>query len=599
MLDLERDLAAHSRRDDRSATRAGRWALIAAIVAVVGLMSTQPPRFYMSPFRESQTAISVRSMRQEGGGPATYATPIFGRPWEIPLEWGSFQWLVTKIPAGLSSEDGAGKGISVVFYFLCPLAIWALCREIGLPRGLSIWSAGLWALAPVYLAYSTAYMIESFALFLALAHIWLGLRWVRSASLWSGGGCLVAGILAAMTKGTTWAPAACFLAGGMLLDPKWSRRVSSPVPSRTIRIAWVAVCLLISFAAGIIWVRYSDLIKARNPLAIGLTSRNLSSWVYGTWEQKLSPQVWSVILVKEALLSLGPLGLILPFAVFLPLVRKTHPVLLVGRGIALSLGAFLVAPAVFTNLHYRHQYYVYANGVYLVIAAALYLNSIRSHRSLVFLLYALPVSAVVTSFSFIHLQRSIRNGVDEHIITTLAKLAPNQCVVFCGFDWSAYTPYYAHQRALFVPLELSQDLIATVLEKNRGVDMGAVVWMGDETQRSSEIFRSQLLQSPSPPREIWPHVWISLPAAERAALGTDFKADNTTKRLIEIQAEIPPREKRADGIVYHSVQIANLWRRSASILRCGVKRGNELFFFDSSEGILWRFSGYFESNGPA
>lgn len=279
--------------------------LAGACALIVGLLVCAPAQFYMAPFREAQTAISVRAIVEDGSGAVTYATPVLGAPWRIPLEYGLFQAVAAQVRPWFALEDQAGRFVSACCLLLCGWLVYALAREFQLRRDAAGWTAMLFLLTPVHLAYGTAYLIESMALGFALLHAWLGLSWLRTGGWLHLVGTTVVGVLAALIKGTTWALAAALLILAAVIS------VSKGGAKR--RALVLAGAVGVALCAGLLWLRYSDGIQEFNPLASGLISANLSAWNYGTPAERLSATVWSVILAKEFFLLFGPAALLLPW----------------------------------------------------------------------------------------------------------------------------------------------------------------------------------------------------------------------------------------------------------------------------------------------
>ncbi len=76
-------------------------------------------------FRQTQTAISVRSML-DGGPWLAYETPVLGRPWSIPFEFPTYQWLVAlTVLATHLPLDQAGRVVGVVSFGMLLLAVYA------------------------------------------------------------------------------------------------------------------------------------------------------------------------------------------------------------------------------------------------------------------------------------------------------------------------------------------------------------------------------------------------------------------------------------------------------------------------------------------
>lgn len=571
--------------------RAGIAACLAAAVAVGWILWSAPERMHMAPFRESQTALSVRHMKLEGTGMLDYTTPVLGAPWRIPFELGLFQSVVARVSALPINEASAGRWVSAVFFALAVMMVGVLCRQLELGAGPAWWAAGVFALSPVHLGYGTAFMIESLALFLALAHLSSGLHWLKRGGVGWVALCAVAGALAAMVKGPTWAPAALVLCG--LAAVAW---LSGPLRemSRVVRhgqLVTLGVCLGVALGAGLAWVGYADAIKAQNPLAVALTSENLAWWNYGDWASKISVEVWLVIFSKGALLLFGPLAVLLPWALWRP-ARGANPRARILTVVVLGAG-FLVAPLIFTNLHYRHAYYLWANGVYLIVAIALAVSTLPETGFRRIIEWGLPTSCLVTALAFVQLQRNQRYVVEDRVIAVLSHLPPQAAVAFAGFDWSAYIPYHAGVRALFVGVGQLTPAVVASLEKNRDVGYAAVVWQGGESDPVPAALREALLEQPVTTRQISAGVWIGATARYATVFESSQQDDPGLRKRGEVDALLGVHAAARGAVVHWTFRPENFLSRDRSVFQCGLRRGRDLFYFDSRERLLWRFSGYF------
>src|SRR5205823_12887785 len=107
----------------------------------------------------------------------------------------------------------------------------------------------------------------------------------------------------------------------------------------------------------------SDDVKAQNIVSDGhLTSAALQEWNFGTFRQRFLGSTWTrMFSVTIPELSGNPLILLLPCLGLYFARSRLAPFLI-------SIGAFLSAFLIFTNLHVIHDYYAYANGVFLIAA---------------------------------------------------------------------------------------------------------------------------------------------------------------------------------------------------------------------------------------
>src|SRR5260221_13530930 len=111
-------------------------------------------------FRQTQTAISVRSML-DGGPLLAYETPVLGRPWSIPFEFPTYQWLValtvlaTRLPL-----DQAGRVVSVGSFGLLLLAVYSGTALFTADPFRRVISVLLLLAPPLYIFWSLPGMIE-------------------------------------------------------------------------------------------------------------------------------------------------------------------------------------------------------------------------------------------------------------------------------------------------------------------------------------------------------------------------------------------------------------------------------------------------------
>jgi len=558
------------------------WSLLGIVAAATLWYALRAERFCMAPFREAQTAISVRYMVEGEGNMATYVTPVLGVPWRVPMECGVFHAVVASL-GHVENEDVLGRVVSVIFYLGCAWLVWWIARELRAPNEIALWMGAIFLFAPVHLAFGAAYLIEAFALFFALLHLAAGMAWLRTRANTHLVVSLLAGVVAALSKSTTWATAG-FTLGSLAA---WEALRHWPTSrEKALRVLLpIGAVLAVALVVGLLWVRYSDEVKLQSPATATLASARMKAWNYGTWAQKLSPTLWAGMLAKEGVLLFGPLLVLL--APLLWALRRTAQS--VAMPVLIMVGAFLVSMLVFTNLHYRHQYYGFANGVYAVLAAGLLLGVLPAGRLRRLLWYGLPVSCLVTSALFVWHHRALRFAVEDRIVHVLGQMPPNSPFVVAGLDWSPYIPYYARQRAWFVTLRSDSPEFERALELNRGVGYRAVIWQGVEADPMGQRLCREFLPERGKPHEIWPGVWLAVPK-ELSGLGAQMEArtDPALNALTRVRTLVP--SEKAGALQYVEFKPANLWRANESVFRVVLRRGLDVLFFDSAEGILWRFS---------
>jgi hypothetical protein len=230
------------------------------------------------------------------------------------------------------------------------------------------------------------------------------------------------------------------------------------------------------------WNWFADSVKRENVLAAGvLTSDVLHDWTFGTLAQKLDGASWALFLngtITQGIGSPWPIALALVLSLFIPNACQ--------RAMLGLLGAFILVPAVFTNLHFVHVYYPYASNFFLIAALAVcILGCLRSPRpvvrvgggTLLVLTMALGVRGYVRTF--LPLQEHNREPDRELIARVDRVAASNQVVIIYGAGWNPLLPFYLNRRALMDGFNRDIDgttmVQATKALRDRGFALAALL----------------------------------------------------------------------------------------------------------------------------
>ncbi|MFK7825607.1 MAG: glycosyltransferase family 39 protein [Oligoflexales bacterium] len=326
-------------------------------------------------FRQTQTALSTYFLTQ--GGPwFAYETPVLGPPWSIPMEFPLYQWMVAALhyisgyPLGTS-----GRLVSVLMFFTSLIFFYQILKIIGFSAKTRLLLVSLLLVTPIYQFYSWSFMIESTALALCLAYAWASIQWLQKEEKKWAFLSLAFGILAALVKITTFFGFNIFLSFFVMHkflheSNKWEKKTIFKY------LNYGTILALIPLLSLSLWVAWSDFLKEQNPLAQGfITSDALKTWNFGTLESKLTWSSWDRILNGHLALGVGKLSTILPF-LFFGLFNKTRFLQILS-----CLFVWLLVPALFTNLYVVHDYYAYANSIFLILAIGLSLSVLleRAH----------------------------------------------------------------------------------------------------------------------------------------------------------------------------------------------------------------------------
>jgi hypothetical protein len=318
----------------------------------------------MDGFRDTQTAISAFWMKQEGIRFLHYPTPIFGPPWQAPMEFPLHQVLTALASPLFSSKiDITSRVVSLVCFEIS--AVLVVLIAVRLYRSMSVAVVALlfYLFNPFHMFYALYGLIDHLALALTLGYFYCTWRWLevpsRYYSYLSGLAC---GILAALVKVTTLTVVALPLALIVLIRAveRW-RGTTASESSRLVRFArdeaWVGVGIaalaVVPFVAVWSWTVHADVVKAVSAHTWFLTSDRLHNFIYGTWEWKTDPAAWKDMITRiQAVLVPGVICL-LPLAGFL--LSWQH-----GRRAGALASAFVFSYIggifLFFSL-YRHDYY--------------------------------------------------------------------------------------------------------------------------------------------------------------------------------------------------------------------------------------------------
>ncbi|HND60527.1 MAG TPA: hypothetical protein PLB90_03545 [Opitutaceae bacterium] len=432
-------------------------------------------------FRQVQTALTARSLQEEGFSLA-YPTPLFGPPWSAPMEFPTYQLCVATAAkvTGLPLEV-TGRVVALGFLYLALPAVIGLAGLLGLPPGRRWLAGGLVLLSPVYLYYSRAFMIESTALCAALWFLYAYVRGLAPGAwrwLAFAAACCV---VAALTKVTTLivflALGAIYtvarLVGEFRTDRRWAGVLATGFRGLAATVPGVAV--------GYAWVRFSDGVKASNPLSAFLASGPMQSFNFGHLSLRFTGEFWSRLLdhTSQSVTPLLSLHLVLIFGLLLGGARRRALLLLAG---------FLAGPLIFANLYHVHDYYFYASGVFLLGAVAVAWSQLLDvtgiNAAAKWSVIGLSLAAQFGSYAYAYLPsqlHSLRSRPPELAVALAAATAPEDVILVFGEDWTSDIAYYAHRRTVMVTdvLTTNSAAIDNVLRRMPPNQVTAVVVTGN------------------------------------------------------------------------------------------------------------------------
>ncbi len=437
-----------------------RWPLVGGfLVSLLVLASSwHLPILEAHAFRQTQTAISSYWMSTTANWLA-YPTPVLGAPWSIPFEFPLFQAIVLSTSSALPLNlDQAGRLISWLFALATLVPLRHCLRQITGKERLADTVCLIFLLSPLYLFWSRTFMIESTALFFSVAFLALAVEYWHSPRRAVLVAMFVAACLGALIKITTFFGLG-FATALFLLSRFYVERRSDGVVQLLRRSLPIAGAVFVALLMTAAWIHYGDVQKSKTIWGHLLTSQNLATWNYGNWEQKTSSVYWHHVVFGRAPRELLGSQFVLPIMLGL--------VAVFGRGIRVLTGmlllAYLVPFFMFANLHSVHNYYQYANGVFLLAVAACGIEALRTtwDDKLAFVATGVMVAFLLFGFKrdFLPLfDRSLLNPQSQALATFARRnTAPDEVILGFGMQWSSEVPYYATRRAMLVidsiPLE--------------------------------------------------------------------------------------------------------------------------------------------------
>ena len=447
------------------------FALALALYAWLTASHWNAPLLGEHSFRETQTAISVRSLL-EGASFPDYETPVLGKPWAIPFEFPVYHAAVaTTVRWAGMPLDQAGRLVSLLAFFLSLVPLYFVIGEFCPDPLQRLVPLSLVLVSPLYVFWSSAFLIESTALLFGLTFFAAIVRFARNGHWAAFIIALASAIASALAKGTTfivW----CVPAGVVFLLLSWRAR----------RIIGAAVIVAIALIVFVKWNAHADALKQLNPMADFITSAGLNIWNFGTLQQRLSPRMWIDVfrrilpeLTGRPILVYLPLLPLIGFAAFRSRAYRV-PALI-------ALATFVAPLFLFTNLYATHNYYFYANGIALIVFGACGIFAMLEYRLVQWLV--IPLLIVLMFCSYWRTSYGVRDVQHEHNFLQFAHAieqgtAPRDVLVIYGRDWDSTLPYYAHRRALMDrwDMPVGTPRLAAAMAKLQGERIGAMIVTG-------------------------------------------------------------------------------------------------------------------------
>jgi 4-amino-4-deoxy-L-arabinose transferase-like glycosyltransferase len=310
--------------------------------------------------RFSWTAWGIRSIRRADLNPFSAEVPVLGPPWKVPFEFPLYQWFaaVTSTISGWS-ETYTGRATAALFFVLSAYATYRLAVLVT-STSVALTGITLYLFCAYSLNWGTEIMPDFTAVLFSVVSLEFFLRFIDSHRHTHWMIAVGAGALGALAKITT-ATLIIGVALGLLLLLRFGLQ----------KRAWVTMGLaLAGCLPALVWNQYADRIKANNVHTAYTTSRNLASWQFGPWRDRVEMSAWQTLLrhsfepiVGSVLVAVGVWLLALT-------VRRWRP-LVSSMGLSMMAG-----PAVFAGLYFSHDHYFIASLPFFAIITGIALVAI-------------------------------------------------------------------------------------------------------------------------------------------------------------------------------------------------------------------------------
>jgi hypothetical protein len=406
-------------------------------------------------FRQTQTAISVFYLLK--GSPwLAYETPVLGVPWSIPMEFPLYQGIVAILVKLFQTPiDQTGRFVSAFFFYLSLIPIYVILSYLQVARAFRWLFLSLFLASPLYLFWARTFMIESTALFFSLAYLaYIAVYFRYKSPIIALLACLF-GIAASLAKVTTMA--GFLILACVWIGINWVKKDSSRNLAKDLLIP-VVVFIIIPFLLAKTWVNFADAQKLLNPMAADLiTSKALRDWNFGTIAQKLSRSEWRNYLTRTLNDVFGGLIISVMALVILPIFTSKK---LLSYGLSLL---FILTVAIFTNLHFVHNYYPYANAIFLLGASGFTIMGLiekkrKIWQSVGWFFLALILLSQLQFYRAFWYPTKLHGKIYLEIASQVQSItSPEGVLLIYGRDWNSLIPYYSQRRALMIYSKASEE----------------------------------------------------------------------------------------------------------------------------------------------
>lgn len=431
---------------------------------IISFVNIDQPILGVHDFRRSQTALTAFYMIKEGFK-FDYITPVVGYPWSIPFEFPIYQVIVSLLCNIFdSSLIITGRVVSILFAYFCTFPIYLSLNILNFRRRDIYYLISIFLASPIYIFWSSTFMIESCALFFTLFFIFYAIKiFMGKNNILIFFNFSLFLLLALLQKATTALPVLFIVCLVYLMKIDFKNLGNKF--SNHIKFFFSILFPLVFLYC---WTMYTDQLKSLNPIGLFFTSYNLKGWVWGAnaiFESRLSSQLWINALIgtikQNSFLYLSFISII--FSLFIS--KGNH-----RKIIVVSLILFISHFLFFPILHRVHNYYQYSNYIYFVVAFVISLIIISEYfikkfriklfkvaTIQTFIFIVLVVILFIKFFDSSYAKAKFKKITDDNnrVIPVSNFIKKNtkeeDVIIVYGFEYSSVIAFHSERKALTLP----------------------------------------------------------------------------------------------------------------------------------------------------
>jgi len=434
---------------------AERAAVIVAFVVAIAVRvpSLDLPLIEWHGWRQTWTAYTALIYHERGIDLLHPQLPIFGPPFEVPMEFPIFQALAALAMSAGVAPDLAVRVTCLVTFVAAAVVLWGLARRIA--GAVAAFAALLFFLfIPENLLWSRAGMIEYIPIAGAAGFLWAGIAW-REDRRWSlYAVAMIAGIVGMLAKPTT--PIFWTLPLVLWRIPAEGEDLGDWIRARLDPLL-IALCIVPTLVA-LAWTAHADAIKGSQEAAAFMTSSATRPFYYASLDERLDPAIWtrtwswvSGYVFGAWLIPVLALGLVVA-------LRARRPLFWVG----LCLAAILPF-AIFYGGYYKHDYYwvavtpqvatIFGLGVAWLVARARTVPLRVAAAVSILVAFGLSLASAREYWSRMYPTLSDFEQVLPRARELASLSGPDDLVAVIGRAYDPDLAYYARRRTLMLATE--------------------------------------------------------------------------------------------------------------------------------------------------